>query len=123
MFLVKRTLLTILGMLFMAMAVCSGIIARHLFKAAHFLVTDSVGDQREMQDFSGGTPYWADILSNFPFYIPSFIAALIAFSLVGIGGAWILRALSGHREINNKLNTVREETGEQVGDGDAEEAV
>jgi H+/Cl- antiporter ClcA len=104
MFLVKRALVTTLGLFFIAIALCSGIIAYHLFKTAHLFVTDSVGDLREMQDFSGVPPRWVDIISNFLFYIPSLIAAFIALMLVLVGAAWCWRAnRTGGSGIDNKL--------------------
>jgi hypothetical protein len=67
------------------------IVAYYLFAGAHFLVTDWVGDQREMQDFAVSTPYWRDVLGYFLFYLPSFIAGFVGLVFSGLGGGILLR--------------------------------
>lgn len=65
--------------------------AYYLFTGTHFLVTDGVGDQREMQDFAVSTPYWRDVLGYFPFYVPSIIAGFIAVPFIWLGVDSFLR--------------------------------
>lgn len=92
MHLIRRTSRMILGLLSLAIGACGVVVAYYLFAGAHFLVSDWVGDQREMQDFAVSTPFWRDVLGYFPFYAPSLIAGLIGLLFIGLGAASFLRA-------------------------------
>ena len=62
------------------------IVAYYLFSGTHFLVTDWVGDQREMQDFAVSTPYWQNVIVYFQFYLPSLIAGFVGLLFAALGG-------------------------------------
>jgi hypothetical protein len=76
-----------LGLLSLAVGACFLIGAYYLFAGVHFLVTDWVGDQREMQDFATSTPYWQDVLGYFLFYLPSLFAGFMGLLFAGLGGS------------------------------------
>jgi hypothetical protein len=91
MHLIRHTSRILLGLILLAFGACCVFVAYYLFSGAHFIVTDGVGDQREMQDFAVSTPYWLDVLRYLPFYLPSLIAGLVGLVFSGLGGGLLLR--------------------------------
>ncbi len=95
---------TVLGLTFIAVGIACGIVTFYLFNGVHFIVSDAVGDQREMQDFASDTSWWQDQLEYFPFYLPVLITGFLAALFCCGGIATLFRSISKNHHTKNKGN-------------------
>lgn len=97
-----RTTVTLLGSIVAALIAVLGFVAAWKgFAFTHFLVTDAVGDAREMQGDGPQPEYWRDFFGYLWFYLPVLLLTALAGSFACIAGILLrLSFTSPHRTPN-----------------------